>query len=399
MASFTQNLGLFSKEDLENDPVIAGIQNTDSDEDHMELDSDYSSGNDSVQGYGEEKRGEGYHSDKGFSSNSQSGYSESNDSEEGEGFGVMVDQYGEPQKIIEEFTTEEYENDDDTPDPSLIKRFLDHLVSERFSETRTFFTTFDRWTWVGKEDDDLAIQITSFKMDEDSRFSRIVLDDRVRDQFERAGNEVVRWLFMALWNSGYTHGDLTEDNLLFTGNSQICVIDWWDTLTEAEDEDIGSPFHLYRVLLDLYDVLNSIHLVYSDHSDQNLPERIAGFEMIDEDDVNIFDELYNVIKRKEGEYDYDSQELGDKERIMGILRWMDNNELLPHVFQDYLLEDDDDDDEDLGGGRRRKTRKRKRKKRKEKKKKKTKKRKTKKRRKKKTKKRRRKKKKKTKRRR
>ena len=330
MASFTQNLGLFSSEGLKNDPVI---QNTDSDDDLMDLDSDYSSGNDSVQGNGEQKRGEGYHSDRGFSSNGESGYSESYDSEEGVRSGVMVDQDGEPQEIIEEFTTEEYDDDDDKPDPSLIKRFLDHLGENDYYQD---FTAFDSWTWIGKKDHDLSIQITSLKMDEDSRFSRIVLDEGVRDQFESAGNEVVRWLFMALWNSGYTHGDLTEDNLLFIGNSQICVIDWWDTLTEAEDEDIGSPFHLYRVLLDLYDVLNSINLVYSGHSGQK-PERIADFEMIDKDGVNIFDELYEVIKRKEGEYDYDSQELEEMERIMDILWWMNNNELLPEVFQDYLL--------------------------------------------------------------
>jgi len=230
-------------------------------------------------------------------------------------------------------------------------QFLAHLGNQEFK----FFTAFKSWGHVQTSDGWRGFVITSNNLDDNSRLDAPVdFVDFV--DFENAGNSLIIWLFNTIWNSGYTHGDLTSGNLLFSGNTQIQVIDWWDTLTEKRSQSIGEPIHLFRVLLDLYDVLDSINK-YSNGS--NNPQHIAGFG-IKYDDKNIFNELYEVIKQHEsepGEYAFHNGIIEEPDRIKRILQWMQSNDLYSPQYFNNIYEDIENGVR--SGGRRRKRRKRK----------------------------------------
>ena len=230
-------------------------------------------------------------------------------------------------------------------------QFLAHLGNQEFK----FFTAFKSWGHVQTSDGWRGFVITSNNLDDSSRLDAPV-DFVDFDDFENAGNSLIIWLFNTIWNSGYTHGDLTSNNLLFSGNTQIQVIDWWDTLTEKRSQSIGEPIHLFRVLLDLYDVLDSINK-YSNGS--NNPQHIAGFG-IKVGDKNIFNELYEVIKQHEsepGEYAFHNGIIEEPDRIKRILQWMQSNDLYSPQYFNKIYEDIETGVH--SGGRRRKRRKRK----------------------------------------
>jgi hypothetical protein len=173
-----------------------------------------------------------------------------------------------------------------------------------------------------------------------------------------AAQNLIQGLFTTIWNHGYTHGDLTEDNLLFIGDT-IKVIDWWDFLTQPGTGEVWNYDHIFRVLLDLYDVLNSIK-IYS-NCDSKL---IAGFNMVVKEwgeDKNIFEDLKDCIKHFEGWKGQGGQLFRSGtvqylHRINRILMWMRSNGLLPEHVKSVV-----------NGGRRKKRKKNKTKKRRKKK--------------------------------
>ena len=248
---------------------------------------------------------------------------------------------------------EKFREDENGHSTFRFHQFLAHLGENPEFE---FFTAFKSWEYVQTSDGWREFVITSDNLDDTSRLNAPVDFNLVDfDDFENAGNSLIKWLFNTIWDSGYTHGDLTSGNLLFSGNTQIQVIDWWDTLTEKRFQSIGKPIHLFRVLLDLYDVLDSINK-YSNGPNNPQPELIAGFEM-KYSNKNIFKELYEVIKQHESEPGEDTFQEGiieELDRIKRILRWMEYNDLYSPLYFNKILYGDID-----GGGRRRKRRKRK----------------------------------------
>ena len=103
--------------------------------------------------------------------------------------------------------------------------------------------------------------IESEKLDDEYRFINLgdgfFKHEIFSPYFDSAVDELLIWLIDNCWRNNFVHGDLTDDNLILRagtdGRIHICIIDWF----EFGDYYSGDEA-LYRILLDIFDVLSSL---------------------------------------------------------------------------------------------------------------------------------------------
>jgi hypothetical protein len=167
------------------------------------------------------------------------------------------------------------------------------------------------------------------------------------DDVKTLGNNLIFWLKTNCWEHGYTHGDLTGDNLLLpwngnelVPNANIIVIDWFESLSGLDQDNNKN---IFKFIIDVYDVINSLGKIIYKGSDYwtkigeddnviiNDVELIFGNENMyklmydyvkvheqkanDDDDYSIIDDNWNEVKR--------------------ILDWLNYSSLLPEHLVDF----------------------------------------------------------------
>ncbi len=224
-------------------------------------------------------------------------------------------------------------------------------------------TAFENWYY---NDDNTTVTVTSVEMNNMHRFDRNNNQVKNRNREDRRwfrkindlGRHLIRWLYICCWNRGFVHGDLTTNNLLLPWTrggrdlrGQIVVIDWWGTLTyyDVHDENYDYWEDLYKFLLDVFDVIDSLgQLIYTGHNyHRRMGEHTIGwYELTWRDngeDYNVYDLLndnikYNETAAKEEERyqefltgDVESKNLTDD--INAIFQWLNYYHLVPERFQ------------------------------------------------------------------
>jgi len=103
--------------------------------------------------------------------------------------------------------------------------------------------------------------IESEKLNDEYRFINLgdgfFKHENLSPYFDSAVDELLIWLISNCWSKNFVHGDLTDDNLILRagtdGRVHICIIDWFDFGDYYSGDEA-----IYRILLDIFDVLSSL---------------------------------------------------------------------------------------------------------------------------------------------
>ena len=230
-----------------------------------------------------------------------------------------------------------------------VKKFLETLAPEREGIEHTAIQSWQ----VGhdRRKNVEFLQITRKELDRKDIFSNLLTDeDNLLDEdslfnIKKAGEDLLYWLKNHYWGNGFTHGDLTEGNLIYNkGKNKIYLIDLYDTLEDntSEKELTSDAYYtyLFNVLLDLYDILNQMLRVTSstlkDYDNKFNHSSLDWIPYITEtqkkDGNNMFNSLYKNIKENE-EMVADDEDMYDIfTKVKPAVIWFYQLGFLPEIF-------------------------------------------------------------------
>lgn len=185
-------------------------------------------------------------------------------------------------------------------------------------ERRVFFTNqyiinSIHTPFIGYQQQGDQLIIVSEKLNDDHRFlnlgNNFFNKENIAPYFNRAVDELLIWLSQNCWKNNFVHGDLTDDNMILRfgtdGLPHICIIDWFDFgYYHTGDEAI------YRILLDIFDVLSTLAMSIGIHwryvSSEMIKDKLQqiGSLGLNYKGYNIFNLLADEIKKYD-EYNND----------------------------------------------------------------------------------------------
>ena len=121
-------------------------------------------------------------------------------------------------------------------------------------------TAITAWREEADKSGNKCLKIFMTKMDDSSRFDSDYNSNKM-DGGDTIGTtsarlSLLKWLKTTYWDNGFTHGDLTMNNILYNeDNGKIYLVDLFDNL---DKHNTLTYKYVFNVSLDLYDILDNL---------------------------------------------------------------------------------------------------------------------------------------------
>ena len=129
--------------------------------------------------------------------------------------------------------------------------------------------------------------ITRVNLDDSKRMDRITLDSICKENLKKEVIDTLVWLYKNLWINFYTHGDLTNNNLIYQ-NNKLYIIDWIDRSSILPK----NPCSIWYIFADIIDFINVFHEINIIDKHDNFGKwhdviKEQELKMIDNENINI----------------------------------------------------------------------------------------------------------------